>query len=127
MMRTMLSVMVALLLWAGTGAAAGQADKAKLPEIPTPGMVTLVELSAEGCMPCLMMAPMIEQLRRDYQGRASIIAVDVGKHQKLMRRFGIYGVPTLIFYDAQGREVARHIGLLDRATIVAALTRLGVE
>lgn len=127
MMRTMLHVLLTLLLWTGVGLAADQADKARLPEIPTPDMVTLVELGAEGCMPCRMMAPMIEQLRRDYQGRASIIAVDVGKYRELMARFGIYGVPTLIFYDAQGREVARHVGLLDRAGIVAALTRLGVK
>ena len=48
-------------------------------------------------------------------------------HPDAGREFGIGIIPTQIFYDAKGKEVLRHEGFLDKATIVAELTKLGVR
>jgi thioredoxin 1 len=86
----------------------------------------MVDLGAKECVPCKMMAPILVELEKEYQGRASIIFVDVWQHRDQAQRFGIRGIPTQIFYDQAGREVGRHMGFMDKKTIVAALTKLGV-
>ena len=105
---------------------AGDAKTTRIPEIPTPGMVTMVDLGAHKCIPCKMMAPIIAELQKEYKARASIIFIDVWEHREQAQRFGIRGIPTQIFYDMAGREVGRHVGFLDKKSIVAAFEKLGV-
>jgi thioredoxin 1 len=99
---------------------------ADMPEIPTPGLVTMVDLGAHKCIPCKMMAPIIAELQKEYAGRASIIFIDVWERPKQSKRFGIRGIPTQIFYDKEGKEVGRHVGYLDKKSIVATFEKLGV-
>jgi thioredoxin 1 len=98
-----------------------------VPQVPTPGLVTMVDLGATKCIPCKMMAPIIEELQKEYEGRASIIFIDVWDHRDQVQRFGIRAIPTQIFYDREGKEISRHIGFLDKKNIVAILEKLGVS
>lgn len=102
------------------------ADAAEFPPVPTPERVTMVDLGAHKCIPCKMMAPIIEELQKEYAGRASIIFIDVWEHKEQARRFGIRSIPTQIFYDKQGREVHRHVGFLDKKSIMDMFEKLGV-
>lgn len=95
--------------------------------IPASGKVTMIDLGADECVPCKLMAPIIEELKKEYAGRADIIFIDVWKNPKETKKYGIRAIPTQIFFDAQGREVHRHTGFLDKARIVEILTRLGVS
>lgn len=95
-------------------------------QVPTPGLVTMVDLGAHKCIPCKMMAPIIAELKKEYAGRASIIFIDVWELPEQAKRFGIRGIPTQIFYDKEGREVGRHMGFLDKKSIVAAFEKMGV-
>jgi thioredoxin 1 len=97
------------------------------PVIPTPGLVTLVDLGADKCIPCKMMAPILEELKKEYHGKASIIFIDVWKNPDEARRFGIQGIPTQIFFDKEGREAGRHVGFLDKKSIISAFEDLGVS
>ncbi|MBU2488108.1 MAG: thioredoxin family protein [Proteobacteria bacterium] len=97
-----------------------------LPEVPTPGLVTMVDLGAHKCIPCKMMAPLIKELQAEYAGRASVIFIDVWENRDQAKRFGIRGIPTQIFYDREGGEVERHVGFLDKKSIQDMFTRLGV-
>ncbi len=119
-------VLLAVLLVGGIPACSADTGANAVPPIPTPGMVTMVDLGAKECVPCKMMAPILVELEQEYQGRASIIFVDVWQHRDQAQRFGIQAIPTQIFYDQAGREVGRHMGFMDKKTIVAALTKLGV-
>lgn len=112
----------------GVAAVAAFADDSagSIPPVPTPGMVTMVDLGAHKCIPCKMMAPIIAELQKAYAGRASIIFIDVWQHRDQVERFGIRGIPTQIFYDQAGREVGRHIGFLDKKGIVETFQKLGV-
>lgn len=102
-------------------------DAKPVPPVPTPGMVTMVDLGADKCVPCKLMAPILAELEKEYAGRASIIFIDVWKHHDQVERFGISAIPTQIFYDARGKEVRRHVGFMDKKSIVAVFEKLGVK
>jgi thioredoxin 1 len=94
---------------------------------PAAGRVTLIDLGANSCIPCKMMAPIIEELQKEYAGRADIIFIDVWKEPDQAKKYGIRAIPTQIFFDAGGKEVHRHVGFMDKKQIVEVLTRLGVS
>jgi len=97
------------------------------PEVPVKGMVTMVDLGARACIPCKMMAPILEKLEKEYAGRAAVIFFDVWKDPKPAHRFGIRSIPTQIFFDKKGREVYRHEGFLSEEEIVRRLKEMGVK
>jgi len=91
------------------------------------GRITMIDLGATECIPCKMMAPIIEELKKEYVGRADIIFIDVWKNPEQAKKYGIRAIPTQIFFDADGREVHRNTGFMDKKRIVEVLTRLGVS
>lgn len=95
-------------------------------QVPVPGMVTMVDLGATGCISCKMMTPILEKLATEYEGKAAIVFIDVWQNKGLGRKFGISAIPTQIFFDKEGTEVYRHMGFLGEAAIVAQLTKMGV-
>lgn len=97
------------------------------PQIPVPGMVTMVDLGAKKCIPCKMMAPIMEELEQEYTDRAAIFFIDVWENPQAGEEFGIKLIPTQIFYNAEGKEILRHEGFFDKASIVAELDKLGVK
>ena len=105
---------------------AGDSNTADIPPVPTPGLVTMVDLGGGTCIPCKMMVPVIAELQKEYDGRASIIFIDVVEHRDQPRRFGIRSIPIQIFYDKDGKEVRRHVGYLDKKSAVETLEKLGV-
>ena len=97
------------------------------PEVPAKGMVTMVDLGAKSCIPCKMMAPIMEKLEKDYKGRAAILFIDVWKEPDQAKRFEIRTIPTQIFYDKEGKEVLRHTGFMSEEAIVTQLNKMGVK
>lgn len=89
--------------------------------------VTMIDLGATECIPCKMMAPILEELKKEYAGRADIIFIDVWKNPYQAEKYGIRTIPTQIFYDQDGKEFYRHVGFLDRTRIIDVLSRLGVS
>jgi len=87
----------------------------------------MIDLGATECIPCKMMAPIIEELRNEYAGRADIIFIDEWEDPAQAKKYGIRTIPTQIFFDAEGREVHRNTGFMDKKRIVAILSRLGVS
>lgn len=90
------------------------------------GRLTMIDLGATECIPCKMMAPIIEELKKEYAGKADIFFIDVWKSPRQAERYGIRTIPTQIFYDQDGREFRRHEGFLDKKSIVAIFEKLGV-
>ena len=108
--------------WPGSAAASQY-----LSQVPVKGMVTMVDLGADQCVPCKMMAPILEKLKNAYEGKAAIIFIDVWKNTEEARRFGIRAIPRQIFYDGTGREIGRHVGFMSEKDIIDQLTRMGVR
>lgn len=95
--------------------------------VPVKGMVTLIDLGANQCVPCKMMAPILDKLQKDYKDKAAIVVIDVYKHNDQVQRFGIRAIPTQIFFDPNGKEVYRHTGFMSEKAIVEQLTKMGVK
>ena len=87
----------------------------------------LVDVGADACVPCKLMAPILDELRREYAGRMDVVFVDVWKNPGAGRPYGVYAIPTQIFYDASGRELARHQGFISKADILETWRTLGFE
>lgn len=81
--------------------------------IPVPDTVTVVDLGSKNCIPCKMMEPVLENLKKFYENKAAIIFIDVRENPQIGSKYGIRTIPTQIFYDKQGREVARHEGYME--------------
>jgi thioredoxin 1 len=103
------------------------AEPATPPVLPVKGLVTMVDLGAKSCIPCKMMAPILEKLEKDYKGKAAIVFVDISKDITPAERFGISVIPTQIFFDKQGKEVLRHTGFMSEEAIVTQLKKMGVN
>lgn len=103
-----------------------QAQSTSMPS-PGTGRVTMIDLGATECIPCKMMAPIIEELKIQYSGKADILFIDVWKDPVQAKVYGIQTIPTQIFFDRNGREVFRNIGFMDKKRIVDILTKLGVS
>src|SRR5512137_2190969 len=72
------------------------------------GKPSVIDLGARTCIPSKKMAPILEGLSREYQGKANILFIDVREDSAAADRFKIRMIPTQIFFDAKGKEVNRH-------------------
>jgi thioredoxin 1 len=95
--------------------------------LPAKGMVTMIDLGADKCIPCKMMAPIIKEVREEYRGKAVIAFIDVWKDRSQVARFKIKAIPTQIFFDKEGKEKFRHIGFMDKDKMISYLEKMGVN
>lgn len=86
----------------------------------------MLDLGANKCIPCKMMAPIIEELKQEYERKASIVFIDVWEHREQAQKYGIRVIPTQIFFDKNGKEFFRHEGFMDKKSIVRILGKLSV-
>ena len=100
---------------------------AELKNIPVKGMVTMVDLGAASCIPCKMMAPILDKLAKRYEGRAAVVFIDLRYNREAVQQFEVRGIPTQIFFDKNGNEVYRHVGFMSEEAIVAQLKLMGVH
>ena len=82
----------------------------------------LVDFWATWCGPCRMIAPAVEEVAEDFDGRAVFGKVDVDEQAELARRFGIMSIPTLIVMK-DGKVVEQAVGARGKADIAAMLER----
>ena len=76
----------------------------------------LVDFWAEWCGPCRMVAPILEQIATDYQGKARVGKVNVDEHSSLAARYGVQSIPTLLLFK-QGKVVEQYIGATSKDTL----------
>jgi thioredoxin 2 len=76
----------------------------------------LVDFYADWCAPCKMMAPFVDDIAREYIGRALVAKVDTDHAQRTTQPFGIRGIPTSIVFKG-GKEFARHVGAVPKAAL----------
>jgi thioredoxin 1 len=87
----------------------------------------LLDLGATKCIPCKMMAPVLEKLKKDYDGRLEVEFIDVWENPGAGKQHKIELIPTQIFYSNSGRELYRHVGFYGREDILAKWKELGVD
>lgn len=71
----------------------------------------VVDFWAPWCGPCRQIAPMLEKLAKEFDGRLVVAKVNSDEEPALAERYGVQGIPTLVFM-ARGKEVHRQVGLM---------------
>ena len=92
-----------------------------------PGVPRLVSVGAGKCIPCRAMAPISAELRQEYAGALVVDFYDLWKDPAVGDHFNVHMIPTLIFYDADRRELGRLVGYTPKKEILKAFSRWGVR
>ncbi len=90
--------------------------------IQVPGL-TVVDFWAEWCAPCKAIAPVLEELAAEFAGRVRVAKLNVDENRQTPARFGIRGIPTLLFFK-DGARVDQLIGNLPKAQIRSKIASL---
>ena len=83
----------------------------------------LVDFWAEWCGPCRMIGPLVEELSKDYDGRALITKVDVDSNAGIAARFGIRNIPTILFFK-NGEVAGKQVGAVPKSILSAKIDSL---
>lgn len=125
-MRKLIGLIVVLGLLTLTTRAFTAEEAPAMPEVPVKGMVTMVDLGSDKCIPCKLMAPILKDLQKEYSGKAAILFIDVRIHSDAQKRFRSFVIPTQIFFDKEGKEFYRHEGFFSKEGILGVLKKAGV-
>jgi thiol-disulfide isomerase/thioredoxin len=90
------------------------------------GKPSMIEFGATGCIPCDMMQPVLDSLRKKFGSDLNVVFVHVGEEQILGARYNIRSIPVQVFFDAKGREVFRHEGFFPEEKILPILKKMGL-
>ncbi|MCL2335903.1 MAG: thioredoxin [Firmicutes bacterium] len=82
----------------------------------------LVDFWAEWCGPCKMIAPVLEEVAKDYAGKVAIAKINVDENKSIPSNFGVVSIPTLIVFKG-GQEVERIVGFKTKKELQATLDR----
>lgn len=110
---------VAGVAWFRTSGTSAAQAASKLPRV--------VDVGWDKCKACKELAPILEELKKEYAGRAVVEFIDAWKDAKAAEPYQVRVIPTQIFFDADGKEVWRHEGFLPKAEFVKKFAELGVK
>jgi len=84
--------------------------------------VVLVDFSAEWCGPCKMIAPVLEQLSKEMEGKVKIITVDVDQEQQLASQYNVMSIPTLLLFK-DGTVLGQVVGFQSKPMLEKFIQR----
>jgi thioredoxin 1 len=117
----------------GDAASVGKVARQEVPakNYPAPlvgkGLPVLIDIGAGTCIPCKLMAPILEELKKELADRLVVQFLDLNKFPDAAQTYQIRFMPTQIFYDASGKELFRHEGFFSKEDILAKWKELGVD
>ncbi len=88
------------------------------------GLPTIVDFSAVWCGPCQQFKPIFKEAQKEYAGKVDFITVDVDSFPKLSEKYRISAVPTIIYFDAAGKELNRTQGFIGKEPFNVAINEL---
>ena len=98
-------------------------NNANIDEILASPLPVVIDFWATWCGPCRMLAPTVEEIASEYEGRAIVAKCNVDDCEELADRFGIRNIPTLLYFKG-GQLVNRSAGLVPKKDISAGLDSL---
>ena len=76
----------------------------------------LVDFWAEWCGPCKQIGPILEEISSDYEGKLSVVKVNIDENPEIPTNYGIMSIPTLILFK-NGKSVSSQIGLVEKSSL----------
>jgi thioredoxin 1 len=98
-------------------------DKNFKQEINESSGVAVVDFWAEWCGPCKMIAPIIEEIAKEFEGKVKVCKVNVDENQKLASEFNIMAIPTIVFFK-NGKPVERSVGFQSKQNLIKKINQL---
>jgi thioredoxin 1 len=83
----------------------------------------LVDFWAEWCGPCKMIAPIVDELSNEFEGKALMVKVDVDNNSGTAMKYGIRNIPTLLFFKG-GEVVDKQVGVVAKASLAEKVSKL---
>jgi len=93
---------------------------ANFEEVINSGKPVLVDFWAEWCGPCRMIAPVVEEMAGEYEGRAVIAKLDVDANPNISMKYGIRSIPTLLVFK-DGQVVDKQVGAVGKPVLTQKL------
>ena len=92
-------------------------------EVAASKLPVLIDFGAEWCGPCLMVAPIVEELAGEYEGRVLICTCDAEKSDDIVATYKVRNIPTLLFFK-DGKLVNKHVGAPNESKMRALFDKL---
>ena len=83
----------------------------------------MVDLGADKCIPCKMMAPILNEVAEATDGTATIYKLNVDEQQQVAAQYGIRSIPTMILFK-DGKEVERIVGVKSKEAVIASINKV---
>lgn len=88
---------------------------------------TLMDFGRGTCMPCKMMKPMLEGLKKEYADILNVELIDLRYNPEAQKKYKVPGVPFQLVFDASGKELKRRYGYADKKELLALLKSVGID
>jgi thioredoxin 1 len=97
-----------------------QFDQVSFDQAREEGKLMMVDFWADWCGPCRMLAPVVEDLAKRYEGKVVVGKVNIDQEQELAMRYGVMSIPTVIFFK-NGKEIDRKVGVMPPDAFIKVL------
>jgi thioredoxin 1 len=95
-------------------------DSSFADDVTNSNVPVLLDFWAEWCGPCKMIAPILDDIAKDYAGKVKVAKINIDENQQTPAQFGVRGIPTLMLFK-NGSVEATKVGALSKSQLVAFL------
>jgi thioredoxin 1 len=91
------------------------------------GRPVLVDFGSNSCIPCRQLRPILQEIKKEQEGKLEVLVIDIYKHRSLAAQYRIRVMPTMVFFDSTGKEVFRRQGFMPKTALMEELKKVGIS